>query len=367
MIETFNETHPTFTVERRTSRSQQIRSSLFEEGQVDVFVFLSEDELFANLYESGQILNLTPLIQANDTVNLDDLYPSALEPYTIEGKVWAIPAGVNLGVIYYNKDILDLYGVDYPQLDWTWDDLQRTASLARDPETDVYGLASYPFFVIPFIYQHGGRVVDDWRAPTRLAVDDPLTIEAVEWYASLIHDHDVMPSPQEATRQFGNEGNPGYIFWRSKTAMYVGFFSDRGGQTWGRQGGWQMNWGMAPLPRDERASTMGSVLGYAASADTRYPQACWEWITYLSRQMLPFVMPARRSLAESAAFEQEVGTEAAAVARAAIEEAMIVSNVQMASLGAGGDDFDQVLEEILNGDADALAALTELQRQVDAQ
>ena len=79
-------------------------------------------------------------------------------------------------------------------------------------------------------------------------------------------------------------------------------------------------------------------------------------------------MPARRSLAESSAFAEQVGAETAAVARAAIEEALIVSNVQMADLGPSRPaSFDKTLEAILNGDADALTALTELQSQVDAQ
>jgi hypothetical protein len=65
---------------------------------------------------------------------------------------------------------------------------------------------------------------------------------------------------------------------------------------------------------------------------------------------------------------KEVGAETAEVARAAIEDALIVSNVQIQGLGsAGSEGFDQALEEILNGNSDALTALTELQSQIDAQ
>ena len=81
----------------------------------------------------------------------------------------------------------------------------------------------------------------------------------------------------------------------------------------------------------------------------------------------PFVVPARRSLAESNDFEQRVGEEIATVARTAIEEAMIVANVQMSGLDSTAGDFDQALEAILNGDRDALSALSELQQKIDAQ
>ena len=62
------------------------------------------------------------------------------------------------------------------------------------------------------------------------------------------------------------------------------------------------------------------------------------------------------------------GAETAEVARAEIEEALILSSTQIQGLGsAGGEGFDQALEAILNGDVDALSALTELQDQIDAQ
>jgi hypothetical protein len=242
-----------------------------------------------------------------------------------------------------------------------------TASSVRDPDEGIYGLASFPFAAIPFVYQHGGRIVDDWRSPTQLTVDDPLTVEAIEWYAALIHDYDVMPSPRDAESQFGNGGSPGYIYWRGKTAMYLGFYSDRGGQTWGPEARWQMNWGMAPLPQDAHASTLAFVLAYAASSDTQHPEACWEWITYLSRNAPPFVVPARRSLAESTDYDEQVGAETAAVARTSIEQALIVSIAQLADLTPQTNGLDQTLQTILNGDADALSALTELQRQANLQ
>ena len=46
---------------------------------------------------------------------------------------------------------------------------------------------------------------------------------------------------------------------------------------------------------------------------------------------------------------------------------MIVSSVQLADLGLDSGAFDETLLAILNGDADAMSALTELQQQIDAQ
>jgi multiple sugar transport system substrate-binding protein len=367
LIKAFNKEHSHITVERKTARSPETWRYLFRENQVDVFWFTSDNDLFQELYEKRQVLNLTPLIQESDAFDSRDFYPSLLEPYNIEGNVWALPAGVNLAVIYYNKDLFDRYNVSYPEMSWTWDDLLVAAMSTRDSDDGVYGLVSQPIFVIPFVYQHGGQIVDDWRAPTRLTLNEPLTVEAIEWFADLIHSHDVMPSPLAAEEQFGNEGSPPYIYWRGKAAMYLGFYSDRGGAAWGPQARWQMNWGMAPLPRDERSSTLGFVMAYAASADTRHPEVCWEWMTYLSEQIPPYVLPARRSLAESTEYTGRVGEDIAAAARASIDGALIVPDVQTASLGQQATDLDKVLTEIMNGKAMVLEALTAFQQKLDAQ
>jgi multiple sugar transport system substrate-binding protein len=323
-------------------------------------VFSGEEGLFYGFYDQGKVLNLTPLIQES-AFDLGDFYPGTVEPFNMEGSMWAIPGGVNLGVTYYNRDLFDQYGAAYPQSGWTWDDLLTLGAEVSDPEAGVYGLVTFPFFAIPFVYQHGGRLLDDWRTPSRTTFDDPLTIEAIEWYAGLIHDYRIAPAPAEAAKLYGNDGNPAYIFWRRKAAMYGGFLSDRGGESWGPGARWQMQWGVAPLPVDAQASTLGFAMGYAISADTQHPEACWEWLTFLSEQMPPYVMPARRSLAESKAYEERVGPEVAAVARSSIEHALVVSNAA-ADFEGEFEGFMQALTEIANGDVSAMEALTELQQ-----
>lgn len=366
LIAQFNETHPGVTVERKTAMTTETWNYLFQEKLVDAFTFSTESDFFPRLKAEDGLLDLTPLTQQSDTFNLDDFYPSVLEPFAIEGSVWAIPGSVTLGVVYYNKDLFDQYGADYPEMDWTWDDLLRAALQVRDPEQNIYGLVAFPFFTIPFIYQHGGQIMDDWDEPTRLTLDDPLTIEAVDWFASLAYQHDVMPSPATERQVFGQNGNSPYLFLRGKAGMYMGWLTDRGGETWGPQGEWKMRWGVVPLPRNERAATLGIEYAYAISAHTRYSGACWEWLTFLGEQLPPYTMPVRKSLAQSDAYREQVGDEEADVALASIEHMLLVYDLP------GDVEFDiegfmNTVIEILNGNVTALEGLTALQRQSKAQ
>jgi len=236
-----------------------------------------------------------------------------------------------------------------------------TASGVRDPDEGVYGFVAFATLTIPFVYQHGGRIVDDWHAPLRTTFDDPLTIEAIEWYADLALEYGVMPSPQEAETLYGNGGNPAYVFWRRKAGLYLGFLSDRGGESWGDQD-WQMEWGAVPLPVDQQAATIGYGHAYAVLSDAQEPDACWEWLTYLSEQMPAYAMPARRSLAESEAFERRVGYEIASAALDSVEHALLYTDAQ-AALGRELERYTQAVVAITNGDLPAKEALSQLQME----
>jgi hypothetical protein len=58
-----------------------------------------------------------------------------------------------------------------------------------------------------FVYQHGGRLCDDLQAPTYATYDDPLTIEALEWYAALFQEHNVAPTPEQVQQTFGSSAD----------------------------------------------------------------------------------------------------------------------------------------------------------------
>jgi len=356
LIEAFNESHPYIEVERRTMRTLETWRHLFEQGEVDALVFSGSDLVFAELVEEDALLDLGPLLDV-DPIDLDDAYPSILDPFTWGGSVWAIPHNVNLAVLYYNKDVFDQYGASYPEFEWTWDDLLQAATRIRDLDHDVYGLVADPYFSIPLIYQHGGRIVNDWSVPTQLMLDDPLTIDAIEWFADLSLKYDVMPSPKTARETFGQNGGAGYIFWRRRAGMYMGWFGDRGGESWGSGADWQMEWGMVPLPRDAQAATLGLVSAHAITAQTEHPDACWEWVAYLTGEMPPYGMPAFRSLAESDAYQKRVGDLAYEVALESIDAALIIAQTDP-EIQFDMEAYMAALVEVLDGDLGAAEAMS---------
>ena len=85
-----------------------------------------------------------------------------------------------------------------------------------------------------------------------------------------------------------------------------------------------VNQGVVVPPRGAQSATFCVSTVYAISARSAHPEASWQWISYLSKQMPLWGMPARRSLAESDAFEEAVGEQVATTARATMQSDLVL-------------------------------------------
>ena len=78
--------------------------------------------------------------------------PSLLEGFTVKDSLYGLPNGTQTMVIYYNKQMFDEAGLEYPQDGWTWDQFRETAEkLTKD---GVYG---FTFHVPIFSLRRGGQ------------------------------------------------------------------------------------------------------------------------------------------------------------------------------------------------------------------
>ncbi len=359
LAEQFNARYPNITVEL-------VQVNWRNPGQVtENDVFTADQLSLPQLAQQGAILDLSPLIEQDNAFDKNVYYPGALETFQYEGKTWGIPSNINMLMLYYNKDLFDRYSTPYPTIGWTWNDFLERAEDVTDPGSGVFGYAIQHdneiaiMEPILFIYQHGGQLFDSWQNPTTITLNDPLNVEAMEWYAGLIQTHGVAPSRAQGPDSVQYYPYGGVI--QNKYGMWMGMLSDQGGVTWPMR--WQMRWGVVPLPRDRDAFTLATVNGFVISTKTRHPEACWKWIMFLNEQMPTLNMPARRALAESGEYTKLVGMEVAEAARAAVGDTVLISPSLIG--------FEQALEvlgtaftAIRDGQTSAEAALNTAQEQV---
>ena len=185
-------------------------------------VLLTSQFALDELRRRGALVSLDALMAGDKDLNPTDFLPNALKMFVDSGKTWALPAGLDPQVVYFNKDYFDKRGVPYPDANWTRDDFLQKVLKLRDPATGTFGYAIASDFIDPilFVYQHGGRLFDDLQNPTRTTFTDPKTIEAVEWYAKLLQQEGAVLTPQVA--QSLGTGNLQNALRAGKSAMWIG-------------------------------------------------------------------------------------------------------------------------------------------------
>lgn len=110
--------------------------------------------------KSGRLVDLTPYIPAD--YDLEDFGP-ALDPWSFEGKLYALPFTNASNLLYFNSDLFEQAGLKTPvelqtEGNWTWETLKETAKQLVDS-----GAADYGFLLNNNIYTNGWRnLVDIW-------------------------------------------------------------------------------------------------------------------------------------------------------------------------------------------------------------
>jgi multiple sugar transport system substrate-binding protein len=173
-------------------------------------------ETHAALWASGgRVLDLTELVMTD--AELSSRLPETYYYYA-PGKTIGTSTAAEITVMFYNRDLFDQAGLAYPPAEpeaaWRWDEF---VAAARELTTDVngrhpgdpgfapeqiktYGVTFAKWWVgyYPFIYSNGGEIVNS--DGTRLLLDSPEAVEAMQRLADLMWVYQVAPTPLQEQR-----------------------------------------------------------------------------------------------------------------------------------------------------------------------
>lgn len=280
------------------------------------------------------LLDLRPLIEADSTFPRDDIVPAALAQYSREGRIYGLPYAVNMRSLMYNHAAFEAAGVQPPRADWKPDDFLAAAQALTRGEGNEQRWGYVPLGgpqadLLFFINQFGARLMVGEGKDLRPNYTDPKTIAAIRWYLDLSMVHKVAPPLTIVYRRddFGGGDRSYELVQSGRVGMWLGYpESFQGGvviQPVEPGGGPAPTAApLTPVERDIRAAPLpvggagvpSSELflrGLFISARTQQPQACWEWIKFLSgdTSLTYGDMPARRSVAQSEAFIKQLPPE----------------------------------------------------------
>lgn len=132
--------YPHITVEiHRNTKGNPGLSDLIVGGEFPDFMFTTRHQIKYNK-ELNTALDLTNLIKKYN-VDLNKFDPAAMETSMVFGgskeQIYGIPFSLNFLALFYNVDLFDRFGVDYPTEGMTWDEV---IVLARNFSRTVDGV-----------------------------------------------------------------------------------------------------------------------------------------------------------------------------------------------------------------------------------
>jgi multiple sugar transport system substrate-binding protein len=306
MLKLFHAEHPeirVFFTPDPVNLVQEMSSDLQSGYAPDVFQGCCTH--FPAWAQQGFLLDLNPYVQRDlGDQTLNDWNPAQLSALTTEdGLRFGLPKYHGALALYFNKDIFDEYGVDYPDDSWDYEDYLAAMRLLRKDdnstgETKHWGSAmdiSWDRIQV-HINAWGGHIVDPQNArKSRLA--DKEALAAMEWIRARIWDDRVMPSPLELGSDSITEA-----FQSGKLAMV-------------EDGSWSLKsiltnanfrMGVAPLPAGPAGrATIATTDGFGIFAGTAHREEAWTLMKFLISEEYGLAMaranllqPARSSLVD---------------------------------------------------------------------
>lgn len=291
-IEGLDKAHPEWSVTLETtpqsSLVEKINTQMAGNDLPDV---VRVQGLFVQQWiRQNAFLDLADRIEESQ-LNLADFYPGPLEQFRWKDTIWGLPDTAAPDVVFYNKEMFDAAGVDYPGDDWTYNDMRQAAiQLTRDsngrnpkvPNFDPKSIEQWGWNGgLTFFWQRhlvralGGELCANEDC-TLMDFTSPETLEAAEWWASLVHDDQAALHDPYGGSQTGIPGDP---FIAGRAAMgYNGFFAV--GQL-NEAGSIDYDIVQPLLGTDGQRYTPLSVNGYVISADSEHPEEAWALVQAL--------------------------------------------------------------------------------------
>lgn len=305
MLEVFHEAHPNIRV--FYTPAIDVEQNMLPDMQAGTApdVFTGCCTFFPIWAQQGYTLDLRPYVRSDlDQAIIADWAAAQYQSLFLkDGVQYGLPKYHGALALYFNKDLFDRYGVAYPDERWDHDDyLSAMKLLSHDRDGD--GVQDLWGSMVDISWDRlqihvngwGGHLVDPDDS-TRCRMADSQALEALEWIRARMWDDRVMASFLDVQNVMTRQA-----FTEQKVAMV-------------EDGSWALKdilsgagfrVGVAPFPAGpDRRVTLATTDGWGIYAQTKYPDAAWEFLKFLISQdfgramaRTEFLQPARASLIE---------------------------------------------------------------------
>lgn len=122
------------------------------------------------------------------------LNEKALNAFQINDNQYGLPFSFSNVVLFYNEELFDRAGIDYPSSDWKWDDSLAAAKQIRDLDSHIYGIYQPVTFweFYKMVEQNGGSIIDEEKK--EFVINSPQNIKTLEYMIDRVQESNVMPT-----------------------------------------------------------------------------------------------------------------------------------------------------------------------------
>lgn len=310
--ELFTERHPTITIKAENTPWADFMQKYTTQAAGGSL----PDIMYVHFSWAQQLIKADLLPPVDDYIaeqtdfDLADFTEPSLVSYQRDGALHVVPYDEGPGVLYYNKDLFDAAGVDYPDDSWTLDRLKEVALQLTSGEggDKVFGIGDLPSpgnaIVGPgYLFPFGAEYISE-PDETEYLLNQPAGIAAMQWWQEL-RDAGAAPTPDDIQTlawppfQFGN----------------IAMFFEGSWATPPIIAGANFAWDIAKWPAGpERHTTFSAGSGYAITRDANNADAAWIYLNeYLSTagQVYLWALTGRGSPSRLSAWPAYLESEAA--------------------------------------------------------
>jgi len=274
MVQIFEAAHPNIKVKVETASFDDYFTKLqtLIAGGTAPDVFELNYENFVTYAAKGLLLDLSPTMQADTTLDASVYSERANSAFSYNGMQLGLPATFSTVVLYYNKDLFDKAGVAYPTADWTWADAVEAGKKLNDPANGVWGLYSGVQFweFYKKAAQNNCKFFNDDQ--TEVLINSAECVQALQTMVDLVKTDKVVPSAADMGGQ-----SDGDMFTSGKLAMDV-------------SGIWMFSaykaapfqWDITVEPGMTNKATHFFANGVSVFAASKHPQEAYEWVKFFT-------------------------------------------------------------------------------------
>lgn len=269
IIAAFQEENPGIAIEVETAPFADyftlLQAGVASGDAPDVFELNYEN--FVTYAANGTLLDLSAMVSEDAP-----FYPRALEAFSYEGQQLALPETFSTVLMYYNADLFDAAGIDYPTAEWTWDDATAAAEAISALGDDTWGLFSpVQFWEFYKKAAQNGECQFLNEDSTESLINSSACVETLEWMVSVMNDG-LMPTAAQLSGVSDSE-----LFLSGKLGMIVtgiwmfGAFEEA-----------DFAWDVQLEPMINQHAHHFFANGVGVSSSTSNPEAAAAWVEFLT-------------------------------------------------------------------------------------